>query len=100
MYPEVVESSKYSQCYKYTCLPKASCVVDSLHGWEIAADDALRCLHHPLEGLAISSRLDAKPGSNAAREDALDGAPVNVSEGFCRHEKLLPQKVEALLGSF
>jgi len=53
----------------------------------MAADDALRCLHHPLESLAISSRAAAEPGSNAAREDALDGAPVKVSEGFSRHAK-------------
>jgi len=52
-------------------------VVDALHGWEMAADDALRCLHHPLEGLAISSGAATVPASNAAREeDALDDAPV------------------------
>jgi len=43
----------------------------------------------PLEGLVISSGAAAEPGSNAAREDALDGAPVKVSEGFCRRAKLL-----------
>jgi len=50
----------------------------------------------------ISSGAAAKPGSNAAREDALNGAPVKDSEGFCRHAKLLesPQKVKAPLGSF
>jgi len=50
----------------------------------------------------ISSRAAAKPGSNAAREDAINGAPVTLSESFCRHTKLLesPQKVKALLGSF
>jgi len=57
-------------------------VVESLHGWEMAADDALRCLHHPLEGLVISSRAPAVTGSNAAREDALDGAPVKFVRGF------------------
>jgi len=54
-------------------------VVDALHGWEMAADNVLRCLHHPLEGLVISSGAAAEPGSNAAREDALDGARVKVS---------------------
>jgi len=43
----------------------------------------------PLEGLVISSGAAAEPDSNAAREDALDGAPVQVSEGFCRHAKPL-----------
>jgi len=68
----------------FPCFPKVSCVVDALHGREMAASDSLRCLHHPLEGLVINSGAAAKPGSNAAREDALDGAPVQVSEGFCR----------------
>jgi len=77
-------------------------VVDCLHGGEMAADDALRCLHHPMEGLVISSGAAAEPGSNAAREDALNGIPVRVSESFCRHPKLLesPQKVKVLFGSF
>jgi len=77
-------------------------VVDALHGGEMAADDALCCLHHPLESLAISRGPAAVQGSNVAREDAPNGAPVKVSERFCRHAKLLesPQKVKALLGSF
>jgi len=46
--------------------------------------------------------LNLEPGSNAAREDALNGATVKVSESFCRHVKILesPQKVKAILGSF
>jgi len=35
----------------FLCFPKASCVVDTLHGGAMAADDVLRCRHHPLEGL-------------------------------------------------
>jgi len=35
-----------------------------------------------LEGLVISSGAAAISGSNAAREDALNGAPVNVGESF------------------
>jgi len=45
----------------FPCFPKESCVVDVLHGAEMAADDALRCLHHPLEGLAISSGAVVQP---------------------------------------
>jgi len=84
--------------YDFLCFPKASCVVDALHGWEMAANDVLRCLHHPLEGLVISSGEAAEPDSNAAREDALNVAHVKVSEGSCGHAKLLdsPQKVKAL----
>jgi len=69
-------------------------VVDTLHGWEMAADDALRCLHHPLEGLAISSGAAAEPGSNAAREDAPNAAPVKASESFCE----LKDEVGAVCG--
>jgi len=36
----------------FPCFPKALCVVDALHGWEMAADYAASC---SLEGLAISS---------------------------------------------
>jgi len=71
----------------FPCFLKALCVVDALHGWEMAANDALHCLHHALEGLAISSRAAAKPDSNAAREDACNGAPVKVSNTFCRHAR-------------
>jgi len=84
----------------FLCFPKASCVVDALLGWEMAADDALHCPQHPLEGLTISSGAAAEPGSNAARDDALNGAPVKVSEGFCRQAKLLESPQKALLGSF
>lgn len=86
----------------FLCFPEPSCLVDALHGREVAANDALYCLHHPLESFVISSRAAAVPGSNAAREDALRGEPVEVCESFCRHAKLLecPQEVYALLGSF
>src|SRR4029434_7527287 len=32
-----------------SCFSQASTVVDALHGREMAADDTLRCLHHPLK---------------------------------------------------
>jgi len=46
---------------------------------------------------AISSRAAAEPDSNAAREDALNGAPVKVSESLCRHAKLLASPPKVLL---
>jgi len=55
----------------------------------------MRCLHHPLKGLAISSGATAEQGSNAVREDALDGAPVKVSLGFCRHAKVSSESKDA-----
>lgn len=60
----------------------------------MAASDAFGCLHHPLEGLAISNAAAAVPGGNAAREDALEGAPIEVSESFDRHAKLLESPEE------
>jgi len=85
----------------FLCFPKASCR-NALHSWEMAADDAHCCLHHRLEGLPISSGAAAEPGRNAARKDAINGAPIKVCEGLCRHANLLQstQKVTALLGSF
>ena len=76
--------------YDLPCFFKATCVLDTFHGGELAADNVL---HHPLEGYAISSRAAAEPGSDAAREDAFNGAPVGESLG--RYAKLLesPQKV-------
>src|SRR4029434_10385857 len=48
------------------CFSQASTVVDALHGREMAADDTLRCLYHPLQGLAIGSGAATIPGSDAA----------------------------------
>ena len=53
-------------------------MVDAFHRGKLAADDALLCLPHPLEGFAISRGAAAEPGSDAAREDAFSGAPVEV----------------------
>jgi len=39
----------------FLCFPKALCLVDGLYGWEMEADDVLRCLHHLLEGLSIGN---------------------------------------------
>ena len=52
--------------YDVPCFSQASCVVDAVHGMEMAADDTLHCVHHPLQGLAISSRAATISGSNAA----------------------------------
>src|SRR4029434_4857095 len=62
------------------CFSQASCVVDAVHGMEMAADDTLRCLHHPLQGLAIGSGAATIPDSDAACEDALNGASIKVGE--------------------
>ena len=54
---------------------------DALPRGEKVTDDVLRCLQHPLEGLAVSSMAAAVPGSNA-RETALYGASVKVGEDY------------------
>lgn len=56
---------------EFARFPEALCVVDALHRGEVAANDVLRCLHRPLEGLALCSGAAAAPGSNAATDDAL-----------------------------
>jgi len=74
----------------FPCFPQESCGLD-----------VLRCLHQPLEGFPIRNGAAAKPGSNAVREDALNGAPVNVSEFLhtCQIRHAKPAQ-KALLGSF
>ena len=47
--------------YNVPCFSQASSVIDALHGREMAAGDTLRCLHHPLQGLTISSRAAIIP---------------------------------------
>ena len=44
----------------------------------------MRCkrLHHPLESLAVEGGVVAVPGSDSARQDALNYASVKVCEGF------------------
>src|SRR4029434_5410250 len=72
-----VTSTRWQQCeysvawvamvlYDVPCFSQSSCVVDALHVWAMAADDTLRCLHHPLQGLAIGSGAATIPGSDAA----------------------------------
>ena len=73
----LVTSTRRQQCensiawvavvlYDVPCFSQASCVVDAVHGMEMAADDTLRCVHHPLQGLASGSGAATIPGSDAA----------------------------------
>ena len=50
------------------CFSQASCVVDALHRREMSADDMLRCLQQPLQGLAIRSRAATIPGSRGCSQ--------------------------------
>lgn len=70
---------------------KCVVLVEALHRGD---DDALCCLHHPLEGLAINSGAAAVPGSDAASESALNCAPVEIGEHFGRRAKHLESPEE------
>jgi len=55
---QLEQSKAWVAVNDFPCFPKASCVVDALHGWEMVANDALRSLHHPLEGLPYHSHVN------------------------------------------
>ncbi len=50
--------------------------VDVLEGGERETNDLLSCSHYPLKGLAAGRVAGAIPHSDAASQDALDGASV------------------------
>ncbi len=50
--------------------------VDVLEGGERDTDDLLSCSHYPLKGLAAGRVAGAIPHSDAASQNALDGASV------------------------
>ncbi len=50
--------------------------VDVLEGGERDTNNLLSCSHYPLEGLAAGRVAGAIPHSDAASQDALDGASV------------------------
>ncbi len=51
-------------------------LVDVLEGGERDTNDLLSCSHYPLKGLAAGRVAGAIPHSDAASQDALDGASV------------------------
>ena len=64
-----------------------------------AGGDALCRPHYPLESLTVVGGAVAVPGSDTARQDVLNCAPVNVCECFWSQDKFLqpPEVEEALL---
>ncbi len=67
--------------------------VNVLEGGERDTNDLLSCSHYPLKGLAAGRVAGAIPHSDAASQDALDGASVegahdggrgSGSSEFCR----------------
>ncbi len=51
-------------------------LVDVLEGGERDTNNLLSCSHYPLEGLAAGRVAGAIPHSDAASQDALDGASL------------------------
>ncbi len=73
--------------------------VDVLEGGERDTNDLLSCSHYPLKGLAAGRVAGAIPHSDAASQDALDGASVESAHdggrGFGSSE--FAEEVETLL---
>ena len=70
--------------------------VGILEGRQCAPRDALERPHHPLECSAVAG--GAVPGGDSARQDAFNGASVNVCEGIrVQAEFLQPPEVEEAL---
>ena len=70
--------------------------------WRAGSDapsDALGRPHHPLESHAVAGSTVAVPGGDTARQDALNGASVNVCEGLMGQAKFLqPPEDDEVLG--
>ena len=63
-------------------LPVTTGAVDVVEGRQCAPGDALGRSYHPLESPAIAGGAVAVPGGDAAQQDALNCASVNVCEGL------------------
>ncbi len=73
--------------------------VDVLEGGERDTNDLLSCSHYPLKGLAAGRVAGAIPHSDAASQDALDGASVESAHdgGRGSGSSEFAEEVEALL---
>ena len=63
-------------------LPVILGAVGVLEGKKFAPSDALGRPHHPLESFVVMGGAVALPGSDTARQDALNCASVKVCEGL------------------
>lgn len=62
---------------------------DVLYGWELTPYDALCHFHYPTLSPAVEGGEAAVRGSDAAGQDALDGAPIEVGEDLRVRAKFL-----------
>ncbi len=73
--------------------------VDVLEGGERDTNNLLSCSHYPLKGLAAGRVAGAIPHSDAASQDALDGASVEGAQMGARGSgsSEFAEEVETLL---
>ncbi len=71
--------------------------VDVLEGGERDTNDLLSCSHYLLKGLAAGRVAGAIPHSDAASQDALDGASVEHDGGRGSGSSEFAEEVEVLL---
>ena len=61
-------------------LPQAPTVIDGLDDRERCSYDALGCFHHPLQCLPVRRCTVSVPYRDTVREDALNGAAIEVPQ--------------------
>ncbi len=73
--------------------------VNVLEGGERDTNDLLSCSHYALKGLAAGCVASAMPHSDAASQDALDGASVEAAHdgGWGAGSSQFVEEVETLL---
>ncbi len=64
------------------CFPHTSLGVDVLEGGKLTSDDVLGHLSYSLQGFPVESGAVPVPGGDAASQDALHSATVELSEDF------------------
>ena len=74
-------------------------IIEFLDSRELGPSDVLGCLHHPLLRFAVNVLAFAVPRGDAAIEDALNGAAVEMFENLRAHAKAFQpsESEEALL---
>ena len=71
----------------FSVLPLTPPGVEVLDGRQLCPSDVLGRPHYPLKSLAVGGRAVTTPGSDATRQDALDGAVVKPFEDLKTHAK-------------
>ncbi len=64
------------------CFPHTSLGVDVLEGGKLTSHDVLGLLNYSMQGFPVKSGAVPVPGSDAASQDALHSATVELSKDF------------------